>query len=309
MTRDLLRGGEGRFFRGNLHCHSNRSDGQVEPVEVVAAYRDAGYDFIVLSDHFEPDYGWRITDTRDLRSADFTTIVGAELSSAEWDDRDVYFVTAAGLPVDFQPPRDGDRVEAIRRAHEGGAFVLLLHPGLTNMPLAGLGELPGLEAIDAVEVYNHNMAVGSHPDRANGGATLDALLESGRRVFATAGDDAHFDLATDRFGGWVEVHAPAREPEALLASLKAGTYYSTQGPRIERLEHDGDHLHVATSPASAIALGGGGDRWQDASSRAADPGEQITDATFDLGPFEGAYCRVIVTGADGKLAWSNPVWP
>jgi hypothetical protein len=27
MGQDLLRQGEGRFFRGNLHCHSDRSDG------------------------------------------------------------------------------------------------------------------------------------------------------------------------------------------------------------------------------------------------------------------------------------------
>ena len=55
-------------FRGNLHCHSNRSDGTVSPEEVARAYRDAGYDFILLSDHFEAEYGWRITDTRDLRT-------------------------------------------------------------------------------------------------------------------------------------------------------------------------------------------------------------------------------------------------
>jgi predicted metal-dependent phosphoesterase TrpH len=58
VVRDLLKaGGEGRFFRGNLHCHSNRSDGQIEPDAVVGAYRDAGYDFICLSDHFEVEYG------------------------------------------------------------------------------------------------------------------------------------------------------------------------------------------------------------------------------------------------------------
>ncbi len=89
MVRDLLKDGEvGRFFRGNLHCHSNRSDGLLQPDEVVGAYRDAGYDFICLSDHFEAEYGWHITDTRPLRDEHFTTIVGAELSSAPWDERD-----------------------------------------------------------------------------------------------------------------------------------------------------------------------------------------------------------------------------
>jgi hypothetical protein len=61
VVRDLFQDGEvGRFFRGNLHCHSNRSDGLLQPDEVVGAYRDAGYDFICLSDHFEAEYGWHI---------------------------------------------------------------------------------------------------------------------------------------------------------------------------------------------------------------------------------------------------------
>ncbi|MFL5975657.1 MAG: PHP domain-containing protein, partial [Solirubrobacterales bacterium] len=84
MPDDLLRTGGGRFWRGNLHCHSNRSDGHWAPERVAAAYRDAGYDFIALSDHFEKRYGWSITDTRALRTRDFTTLIAAELSSGPW---------------------------------------------------------------------------------------------------------------------------------------------------------------------------------------------------------------------------------
>jgi hypothetical protein len=64
VAQDLLRDGDGHFFRGNLHCHSDLSDGQWSPEDVARAYRDAGYDFLCLSDHFEAEYGWRITDTR-----------------------------------------------------------------------------------------------------------------------------------------------------------------------------------------------------------------------------------------------------
>jgi predicted metal-dependent phosphoesterase TrpH len=42
----------GRWYRGNLHTHSNRSDGAAPPEQVVEEYRAAGYDFLVLSDHF-----------------------------------------------------------------------------------------------------------------------------------------------------------------------------------------------------------------------------------------------------------------
>jgi hypothetical protein len=105
VAQDLLKDGvEGRFFRGNLHCHSSRSDGLLEPEDVVGAYRNAGYDFLCLSDHFEEEYGWQVTDTRPFRDENFTTILGAELSSAPWDERECYWVTAAGLPAEFGRP-------------------------------------------------------------------------------------------------------------------------------------------------------------------------------------------------------------
>ena len=196
MTQDLLKDGErGRFFRGNLHCHSNRSDGLVEPAEVVAAYREAGYDFLCLS------------------------------------------------------------------------------------------------------------------DRAYGAYMLDGLLEGGRKLLVNAGDDAHFGHPLDRFGGWVEVHCDRLDPDALLESLKAGRYYSTQGPHLRELLVDGDRLWVGTSDVYAISLTGGGDRWQSGQERHGEPGAPITEAEFDVAPFRGSYCRITVVDVAGRRAWGNPIWP
>src|SRR3712207_809841 len=96
------------WFRGNLHTHSNRSDGVAAPEDVIAAYRAAGYDFVVLTDHFEAHWGWTVTDTRGARDESFTTLLGAELSSADWDDEDVFWVNAIGLPADFAGPAPGE---------------------------------------------------------------------------------------------------------------------------------------------------------------------------------------------------------
>jgi hypothetical protein len=85
--QELIKRSKGRYFRGNLHCHSDLSDGKRTPADVVAAYHDAGYDFIVLSDHFEGEYGWRVTDTRAMRAEGLTTILAAELSSGPWNER------------------------------------------------------------------------------------------------------------------------------------------------------------------------------------------------------------------------------
>ena len=310
VVRDLLKEGrEGSFFRGNLHCHSDRSDGLRGPEEVVAAYRGAGYDFLCLSDHFEEEYGWQITDTRHLHDENFTTILGAELSSAPWEQRDCYWVTAAGLPLGFRAPPPEDRAEAIRRAADLGAFVIMLHPGLNNLPLAAADRLPALGAVHAVEVYNHNCAMAALPDRANGAYMLDGLLEGGRKLLLNAGDDAHFGHPKDRFGGWVEVYCDRLEQGALLGSLKAGRYYSTQGPSFRELLVDGGRLRVQTSGAYAISLTGGGDRWQSGQERHGADGEPIFEAEFDLTPFRGSYCRVTVVDAAGKQAWGNPIWP
>ena len=44
-------GGGKRWYRGMLHMHTHWSDGRALPEQAVAAYKDAGYNFIALSDH------------------------------------------------------------------------------------------------------------------------------------------------------------------------------------------------------------------------------------------------------------------
>jgi histidinol phosphatase-like PHP family hydrolase len=57
----------GRFWRGNLHTHSNRSDGVLPPDQVARLYQEADYDFVAITDHFRPKYGFPVTDTRASR--------------------------------------------------------------------------------------------------------------------------------------------------------------------------------------------------------------------------------------------------
>ena len=54
----------GRFYKGNLHTHSTRSDGTLSPGAVLAAYRERGYDFLSLTDHFIPRFDFPLVDTR-----------------------------------------------------------------------------------------------------------------------------------------------------------------------------------------------------------------------------------------------------
>ncbi len=93
----------GHFYRGNLHMHSTVSDGALSVVDACAKYRDAGYDFVSITDHALERYGFPITDTRSCRAEGFTTIIGAELHAGQSELGNLWHIVANGLPLDFDP--------------------------------------------------------------------------------------------------------------------------------------------------------------------------------------------------------------
>ena len=126
----------GRFWRGNLHTHSTLSDGALEPLQVIEAYKNAGYDFMMLSDHFIGNYNWPIADTRALRSNNFTTIIGSELHAPQTQAGELWHIVAAGLPLDFPPASKSETGEQLaRRAHEAGAFIGIAHPAWSQLTI------------------------------------------------------------------------------------------------------------------------------------------------------------------------------
>ncbi len=190
----------GRFWRGNLHTHSTLSDGALAPEKVVEAYKNAGYDFMMLSDHFIGNYNWPIADTRAMRSNRFTTILGSELHAPVTQVGELWHIVAAGLPLDFEPAAPEETgPEIAARAAAAGAFVGIAHPAWSQLTIE---DGRAIASAHAVEIYNHGCAVEN--DRGDGWYLLDQLLNENRRLTAFATDDAHF-WTPDHFGGWVNV--------------------------------------------------------------------------------------------------------
>ena len=289
----------GRFLRGNLHTHSTRSDGALDPAEVARRYRAQGYDFLCLSDHFLDRYGFPVTDTTGLRAEGFTTLLGAELHAGRTRAGEVWHILAVGLPADFAPTGAGEDMPALAaRAAAAGAFVAIAHPQWYALTL---DDARGIEAAHAVEVYNHTCAV--RTDRPDGTTILDGLLDAGLSPGAIATDDAHFreahDPDSDAFGGWVMVRAADATPEAILDALRTGASYASQGPEFRAVAREGDTLVVRTTAVSGVmALGPG-------AKAARVAGRSITEARFDLARFSGGWLRLVAVDAAGRRAWTN----
>ncbi|WP_149538608.1 PHP domain-containing protein [Siccirubricoccus phaeus] len=298
MPQDPAFATPGRFWKGNIHTHSTRSDGVRGPEEVCAAYREAGYDFLALTDHFMAKYGFPITDTRPFRTPGFTTLIGAELHAPATGLGELWHILAVGLPFDFAPTGAAETGPALAaRAVAAGAFVAIPHPGWYALTTADADSLPGARA---VEIYNHTSAL--RTARGDGTYLVDQLLAEGRRVTILAVDDAHF-ACDDAFGGWLMVKAAANEPAALLAALQAGAFYATQGPRIEHIEWGAESVTIRCSEAASIMALGRGSR----AVQSVTPGQR--EATLKLEKLRpGGFARIVVADAAGRQAWSNPVW-
>ena len=127
--KNLPFGQPGRFYRGNLHTHSTNSDGVLEASEVCRRYKDAGYDFISLSEHFIERYNYPISDTRAYRDDDFTTLIAAELHQGKTLIGEPWHILAVGIPLDFAiPGPDEDAAQIAQRAAAAGAFIGIVHP-------------------------------------------------------------------------------------------------------------------------------------------------------------------------------------
>lgn len=295
----------GRFYRGNLHTHSNRSDGVLEPEEVCRRYRAEGYDFLVLTDHFIGIYNYPIPDTRPFQTEDFTTILGAELHSGAMENGELWHILAVGLPEDFAPshspafvPVEGQETgpEIARRARDAGAFVAVAHPHWSGLTL---NDARSIDAAHAVEIYNHGCAMGA--GRGDGGHAADMLLAEGRDLTLIATDDAHF-TEPDHFGGWVMVKAEKNTPDALLSALKSGAFYSSQGPDFRHIEVTASAVEVTCSAVASVIVQGQG------CAAVSTHGESLTQAQIPLMRFYASpWIRVTLIDRSGKHAWSNPM--
>ena len=284
----------GNWYRGALHVHSTRSDGERTPDDVLAWYRARGYHFVALTDHDV------LSQTRSLAD-DFVTLSGIEVEGLD-PEAGLYHLLGFGAerPPDIEvlqvlPIQEGvDRLAAVARV------VVMAHPYWSGQRSA---DLLALERCSLLEVYNGGCDV----DDAKGYSAVhwDDLLAAGRRWRALATDDAHWrDGSKDAGLGWVWIKAPRLDAEAILEALEKGHFYASAGPTIDHIEVEGRQVRVRCSPATAVDFVGNGYLSRRIS---APPGGLLTEAAHTAAAGQ-TYVRVAVRDAGGNWAWANPIW-
>ena len=281
---------DGDWYKGNTHIHSVASDGGWTFPQLATAYAAAGYDFLFRTDH------WVASDAaQDRDGAPLLWLDGIELDGN--DDRGSYYHvvclgTFAGITREMGI---GAALQAVRRQ---GGVTILAHPFWTGNSFE--------EALrwdfDAVEVYNHVCQWLNGKGYA--GPYWQAMLGARPGTLAIAADDAHTKPQHPGWnGGWVMVQAPELTAGAIMASFRAGRYYSTTGPTFSHIRQEDGHVTIEVSPVQFIRLVGPGPRGQRLGSF---DDTYLTEATFEI-PDDWPYAYIEIEDHQGRQAWTNPL--
>lgn len=280
-------------FKAALHTHSTCSDGRFRPEEVIAFYEDAGFDVLAFTDH------GKVTPVSAFRSR-MALIQGIEMHPAGLPES-CWHIVALHVPEDFVYDNTQSAQQMVDHVRSLGGVCIAAHPYWCGFSAGFVG---GVSGFAALEVYNSSAR---YIGKAYNMQLWDELLDSGTMLPAVAVDDFH---SMDDFNhGWTMVAAPECTPEAITTAIREGSFYATQGPRIESLEFSGGVFRAKFSPCTEVVLMTGkwhGIKGQVASEAAAKGCCTSFEADVSALPL-GSYLRLQLMDGDHNYAWSAPV--
>jgi hypothetical protein len=293
-----------QWFRGNTHVHTDNSDGDASPNEVVRWYKEHGYHFVVITDHDERTPVQVLNDTYGV-DGQFIVLAGVEVS-----DR------IAGRPVHLNGlgvretvrPQGGETVSVAIDANADaiatvGGLPVLNHPnGLLRVALT-MSEIAQAREVRHFEVCCADYLGGSgHPSTD---AIWDGVLSRGHLIYGIAADDAHSFGTESRDPGsaWIMVRATTLTATAILDAVRVGAFYATTGVTLHDVRAERERLCVSLPDAEeygfhTVFIGDGGAEL--AHDETAEPCYEFRQ--------EDTYVRARIQRSDGAIAWTQPVF-
>ncbi len=303
-----------------------RSDGELEPEDLAARYRELGYDVLTISDHWvmtkiDAPAGLLLVPGAELMVDPVAGPMCPEFLAIGIDDVPE---APSGDPANWYP-YEHSTIRTFATFDDGidyvegfGGATILCHPAWSGLPEATVA---AARAMHGIEVWN--ASAHRENDRGDSAYVWDRQLDDGAALAPFATDDAHYG-ETDLGDAWTMVRAEDRSREAVVAALRAGHVYASNGPAILDVERDGEVVEVRCSPARDAWLHGSWEagiglstgeraRFEDGEILERDAAGAITRVRFTPSPDEWPakrdrrWWRLVVEDAAGRRAWSPTV--
>lgn len=288
---------EGKWFQGNLHAHTTRSDGRLEPEARIEQYVKLGYDFIALTDH------GTISPELAREDASFVVLSGTELHPGIPGSGGHYHLLLPQVPEDFPLEPTGGSLGSLKVAlnemSQRDVLFFIGHPYWCGHQMDDLLMVAPQAA--GLEVYNTTTG---RIGRALSGVHWDNLLTRRFALSGLAVDDCHREQL-DVAGGWIMLRAKELGTRAIMEALSGGHFYASSGPLIEEFSLNEGLLTLRTEPVDTInfvaTASHGNGVW-------AAPGESITKAGWQVPEGFSGYVRAECYIDHRHAAWTNPVF-
>ena len=302
LIRQAAFEGNRPLLKGNLHCHTTRSDGQPEPATSIRHYAAAGYDFLSLTDHnrynyenFAPETGLLILPGMEVDSWIDTVgvhcvhvvSVGPEKEKGNGFDHEQRF----SYPHIREAAQAQVMIDDILAAHN---LPIFCHPEWSGNTCQEMMDLSGF---NLMEIWNSGCAIENNMDTH--AAYWDELLFSGRKIYGVASDDSH--SVQHNCHGWIRVNAD-KNPSSIIEALKKGAFYASCGPEIYDFYVEDGVATVICSPAATVGFKNFRVPYHQ------ERGLDITAAQAKINHPLTHYIRAEVTDAQGRRAWTNPIF-
>ena len=289
----------GSWLKGNFHMHTTESDGRLVPSEAIRLYREAGYDFIALSDHR------RINAQREEDG--FLILTGSEWDTGDLEHVPVYHILGIGMD---RPMRNIYRYaadlyhrqplpqEIVDAVNEAGGIAILAHPAWSVMTPEEIRSLHGLAG---AEIYNTVSGLPWNPGRADASLYFDIWAKEGVFLNCFAGDDAHY-YRGDELKSYTRVGAMELTRESILDAIRKKRFYASQGPVFDYLALEGDTVVAGCGEEDVTVVFITNTPW---GRNNIQPFSGRGEYRFHLN-YTDTYFRVELIRGDGKKAWSSP---
>lgn len=283
--KKILLSSEKNFYKANLHCHTNFSDGKLTPEEVKEEYKSRGYSIVAYTDHdlFIPHH--------ELTDEGFLALAGFEMEFNENDipsgrvykktchicavsldkEKEIQPLFGAkyvrignaathideikrdkSLP-DYERNYSGEDISYVMKTlRENGFFVTYNHPEWSRESYPEYINYHGMHAFEIMNGDCLSMGFEDYNPRV-----YDDILSGGERIFCIGADDNHNKQARetrywDSGVAFTVINAEKLEYKTVTDALLHGDFYASEAPEIHELTYEDGKITVKTSPADRI---------------------------------------------------------